>query len=216
MRIPVLVLFLCLSLVPAVSFAAAEAVAPAVLSAKDSADLGRIELYLNELKSISADFLQIDDNGGIMRGTIAIQRPGKMRVVYSPPNKDFIVADGSSVHIWNSELKAQTNVDQGSSLAEFILRDPIKLGGDVVVTGFKRFPAKIEITLVQASDPAAGQLTLIFEDNPLKLRQWRVLDPQGHTTGVNLENVRYDVAFTHNTFTFVPPDFGKSNGSAAP
>ena len=179
------------------------------LSAQDHADLNRIELYLNRLRNISADFMQIDDDGGMMRGQIAIHRPGKMRVTYEAPNKDFIVADGDTVHIWNEDLKSQTNVDEGTSLAEFILRDPIKLSGDVTITSFKRFPAKLEVTLAQTDDPATGTLTLIFEDHPLMLRQWRVMDPQGRSTGVNLENEREDVSFPASTFTFVPPNFGK-------
>lgn len=179
------------------------------LSAQDRNDIQRIEAYLNGLRSISADFLQIDEQGGMMRGKIALQRPGKMRVTYDPPSKDFIVADGSWVHIWNEDLKSQTNVEQGSSLAEFILRDPVRLEGDVTITSFKRYPAKLEVTLQQTDDPAAGSLTLVFEDHPLLLRQWKVLDPQGHMTGVNLENERADVAFPDGTFLFVPPNFGK-------
>jgi outer membrane lipoprotein-sorting protein len=151
----------------------------------------------------------MDEQGGAMSGTIEIQRPGKMRVTYAPPSKDFIIADGDWVHIWNEDLKAQTNVEQGSSLAEFILRDPIKLDGDVTVTSIKHFPAKIEITLVETKDPAAGSLTLVFEDHPLLLRQWKVLDAQGHLTGVNLENEHEDVSFPESAFIFVPPNFGK-------
>lgn len=179
------------------------------LTAADTRDINRIENYLNGLRSMSADFLQVDDQGGMMKGKIAIQRPGKMRVTYDAPSKDFVVADGDWVHIWNEDLKSQTNVEQGSSLAEFVLRDPIKLNGDVTVTKFKRYPAKIEITLVETNDPAAGSLTLVFEDYPLLLRQWKVLDPQGHMTGVNLENEESDVKFPGGTFIFVPPNFGK-------
>ncbi len=187
----------------------AAANAPAKLADIDRADIARIESYLNNLKSIAADFMQIDDAGGVMRGKISIQRPGKMRVVYEAPNKDFIVADGGMVHIWNDDLKSQTNVDQSGSLAEFILRDPIKLEGEVTVIKFQRYPAKLELTLTQTSDPAAGQLTMIFEDKPLRLRQWRVLDPQGRMTGVNLENAREGVSFAPGTFSFMPPNFGK-------
>ena len=160
---------------------------PLKLSAQDRTDIARIETYLNELKSIAADFMQVDDHGGIMRGTIAIQRPGKMRVTYAAPSKDFIVADGDSVHIWDGDLRSQTNVPEDSSLANFILRDPIALSGDVTITKFERFPAKMELTLAEAGDPAAGQLTLIFEDHPWILRQWRVIDAEGRKTGVNLE-----------------------------
>jgi len=206
MRIALLVLFLCL--LPGLTRAAE--IVPTPLSERDKADLARIEAYLNHLKNISADFLQIDDRGGTMTGKIEIQRPGKMRVVYDPPSKDFIVADGDTVHIWNADLQSQTNVDEGSSLAEFILRDHVNLGGDVTVTKLERFPAKLELTLIQKNDPAMGQLTLIFEDKPLMLRQWRVIDPQGVTTGVSLQNMREDVSFPSSTFTFVPPNFGNN------
>ena len=202
----VILLFLLL-LAPSVAHAQAVS---ATLSTKDHADVARIEAYLNNLKNIAATFLQVDEAGGFLRGDIAIQRPGKMKVTYAPPNKDFIVADGNMVHIWNDDLQAQTNVEEDASLASFILRDPVKLSGDVVVTKFKRAPAKLEVTLVEAEDPASGELTLVFEDNPLQLRQWRVLDPQGHVTGVSLENIREDVTFAPKTFTFVPPTFGKA------
>ena len=191
--------------------AAGQAIAPASLSVEDKKDLPRIENYLNGLKNILADFLQIDEAGGLMRGQIAISRPGKMRVTYDPPSKDFIIADGSFVHIWNEDLQAQTNVEQGSSLAEFILRDPVKLNGEVTVTKFKRFPAKIDITLVQTNDPSAGSLTLVFEDKPLRLRQWKVIDAQGRETGVSLENMSEGAVFPASMFIFTPPNFGNNH-----
>jgi len=209
MRFLIPLLIVCLVAPVAWGATMPEAV-PAQLTAHDRADIERIEIYLNNLKSVSADFVQVNDNGEFRHGKIAIQRPGKMRVTYDPPQKDFIVADGTYVHIWDGELKQQTNVLVGSSIAEFILRDPIKLSGDVIITRFVRFPSKMELSIVATNDPGDGELTLIFEDNPLQLRQWRVLDAQGRTTGVNLENEREDVTFASNTFDFVPPNFGKS------
>ena len=214
-----LLFIFCLSLLPsflmlgttASQATGAMAAQPPRFSTQDKTDISRIETYLNGLKNISANFLQIDDAGGIMRGMLAIARPGKMRVTYDAPSKDFIIADGSFVHIWNEDLQAQTNVEQGSSLAEFILRDPVRLSGDVTVTKVKHAPAKLEVTLVQTEDTGTGSLTLVFEDSPLRLRQWKVVDAQGRTTGVSLENMRDDVTFPSTTFTFVPPNFGKNH-----
>jgi outer membrane lipoprotein-sorting protein len=229
MRLPALLLALCLMALPAwgaspsnltpkpvvkppaapMPVKPAPAVKPAKLSTQDKADIARIETYLNELKSVGANFTQVNDMGEFRHGKIAIQRPGKMRVTYDPPQKDFIVADGEYVHIWDDGMQQQTNMPVGSSIAELILRDPIKLSGDVTITRFERFPLKLELTVVSTQDPGDGQLTLIFEDKPLQLRQWRVLDAQGRTTGVNLENAREGVTFASNTFDFIPPNFGK-------
>ncbi|MDD3030121.1 MAG: outer membrane lipoprotein carrier protein LolA [Alphaproteobacteria bacterium] len=180
------------------------------LSAQDLKDTAQIEDALNAIRNLHADFIQIDDAGGVMNGTIDIQRPGKMRVTYAPPSKDFIIADGNFVHIWDDALQAQTNVDQESSLAHFILRAPVSLSGDVTVTKIDRFPQKIEITLVQTNDPGMGSLTLIFSKNPLELRQWRVVDPQGHVTGVSLEHKTEPDHFAPSTFVFIPPSFSKN------
>lgn len=204
--IPLTFLFCLLS---HAAYAADEDQRSAHISAKDQVEITKIQAYLNGLRNIQADFIQIDDQGVSVTGKIAIARPGKMRVTYDPPSHDFIVADGSMVHIWNSDLKSQTNVEEGTSLAEFILRDPVRLNGEVVVTRFEHFPGKAELTLEQRSDPSAGSLTLIFEDRPLILRQWRVLDPEGHTIGVSLQNMRDDIQFPDSMFNFIAPNFGK-------
>lgn len=206
----ILLLAFVLCLAAPQAWGAAPEVVPATLTEKEQKEIARIESYLNELKSVSAGFIQVSDSSEIRHGTIAIQRPGKMRVVYDYPSKDFIVADGSMVHIWDAEMEQQTNFPVGSGIAEFILRDPIKLSGDVTITKFVRLPAKMELSLVSTKDPSEGELTLIFEDIPLQLRQWRVVDAQGRMTGVSLENAREGVTFAKNTFDFVPPTFGKA------
>lgn len=192
-----------------VQAADAPAPKPAKLNAREQQDIARIEAYLNGLKSVSAAFLQIGDSGHLRHGQIAIQRPGKMRVTYDAPEKDFMVADGTFLHIWDDEMQQQSSIPLGSGIADFILRDKIALSGDVVVTRFIRYPSKIELSLVSPKEPGEGELTLIFEDNPLQLRQWRVLDMQGHTTGVSLENPREGIPFDSMTFTFVSPKLGK-------
>lgn len=173
--------------------------------AQDKEDIARVESYLNHLKSLSADFIQVNDRGAIRYGVIAIERPGKMRVMYNPPDKDFIVADGSEMHIWDGETREESSISLGSTLADFILRDPIHLSGDVTVTKVVRSPAKLEITLRSTDDSGEGQLSLAFEDKPFKLRQWRVVDAQGSTTSVSFENSREGVSFPENTFNFAPP-----------
>ena len=79
------------------------------------------------------------------------------------------------------------------------------------MTKLQHLPNKLELTLQQASDPGAGSLTLIFEDRPLLLRQWKVVDAQGRLTGVTLENERSGTVFPASTFQFNAPNFGVSN-----
>jgi len=211
MRLTTLFLAILLAVASALpAYAGPASVKPAKLSEREQKDVTRIEAYLNALKSVSANFLQVGDSGALRHGHIDIQRPGKMRVVYDAPDKDFIIADGTFLNMWDGELEQQTSVPIGSGIADFILRDKVALSGDVVITRFAYYPAKIEVSLIAPKEPEEGELTLVFEDKPLLLRQWRVVDTQGHTTGVNLEDAHEGVSFPNGNFSFVSPNLGKT------
>jgi outer membrane lipoprotein-sorting protein len=198
-----------LCLVTGVAFAARAGTTPVPLSASDQNDLVRVEHYLNEIKTLQARFLQTADKGTETAGTFTMWRPGRMRLIYDPPAKDFIVADGWFVFYWDSELQQQSSQPLGSSLADFFLRPQIALRDDVTVTRLVHQYGAIEVTLVETADPGKGELTLVFDDKPLQLRKWRVLDAQGLTTTVALSDVRTGIVVNEDMFLFHDPTAGK-------
>ena len=182
----------------------------APLTNQDRQDIARVEDYLNARHNMSAKFIQTVDNGDTVTGTVLIKRPGKMNLSYDPPLKDYIIADGSFVYLWDGELHHATTVPMGDSLADLILRAHLKLSGDIEVTHVERSPSTLEVSVRQTKDPDNGTLTLLFEDNPFILHGWRVQDAQNRVTTVALQNMREDMELPDRTFTFVPPDLGKS------
>lgn len=170
----------------------------------------RAERYLNSKKSFSARFMQGMDNGQVMTGTLLISRPGKMNLTYDPPSKDFIIADGSFVYLWDGELSQHTTLPLGGSLAGLILQNDIRLSGDVEVLSTKQSAGQLEITLQYRKDPEQGTLTLLFEVQPLQFRGWRVRDAQNQETTVTLQNVQENVALAAQSFVFTPPQLGKN------
>jgi len=193
----------------AAGIAAAPAQTRAALTAEQQADLDRVQTYLNDIRTLRSTFLQVADNGDVARGTFYLSRPGRMRIEYDPPVKNFIVADGRFVYFWDADLKQQSNAPIGSTLADFLLREDIRLSGDVIVTNVVNQAGVLEVTLIQASDPGLGSLTLVFEDRPLRLRKWRVLDAQGLTTEVALQDPRTGVELDRDLFYFRDPTRGR-------
>ncbi|MBF5094520.1 outer membrane lipoprotein carrier protein LolA [Azospirillum sp. INR13] len=195
--------------------AVAAPAAPVSLSAQDQAVVAKVEEYLNGITTLQSKFLQVAPNGRQATGTFYLWRPGRMRLEYDRPLKDFIVADGSFVFYWDGEMRQQSSAPIGSTLADFILRKNIRLSGDVTVTEVFQAPGVIEVSLLETKDPGKGTLTLVFEDRPFQLRKWRVLDAQGMTTEVALLNPRTDVTFDREMFYFKEPargsDFGRGN-----
>ncbi|ALJ36374.1 outer membrane lipoprotein carrier protein LolA [Azospirillum brasilense] len=186
----------------------------AALSAQDQALVAQAESYLNGIGTLQSKFVQVAPNGHQTTGTFYLARPGRMRLEYDPPVKDFVVADGAFIFYWDGEMRQQSSAPIGSTLADFILRKNIRLSGDVTVTGVYQAPGLVEISLTETKDPGKGTLTLVFEDRPFQLRKWRVLDAQGLTTEVALMNPREGMQFDSKLFYFIEPskgDYGRNN-----
>lgn len=181
------------------------------LSAADRADVARVEQYLNGVKTLRSKFIQTAADGRQATGTFLLSRPGKMRLTYDPPFKDFIVADGLFIFYWDGEMRQQSSAPIGSSLADIILRKDLKLSGDVAVRSVARLPGGLEVTLAEAKDAGKGAITLIFQDKPLALIRWRVVDAAGLTTEVGLIDAQFGAKVDPDQFVFREPADAREN-----
>ena len=166
----------------------------------------RIERYLNSITTLRARFLQISPAGDIARGTVLISRPGKMRIDYDPPVPVLIVTEGSWLMLYDKELEASSYTSLNDSLAGFLVRPRIQLGGDVMVRDLDRGKGVIRVTMVRRDAPESGALTLVFGEKPLSLRQWTIVDGRGGETRVALENPQFNGKIDAKEFEFTPPE----------
>lgn len=195
-------------LLPAAAFAQPRA---AKLTPADQADIARVEAYLGQLRTLKARFLQIAPDGRTSTGGAWLQRPGRMRFQYDPPSPFLLVGGNGLLVFHDSQLKQTSNIPLGSTPLGILLREGVKLSGDVTVTGIARLPGQLQVSLVRTASPADGALTLVFADKPLALRQWGVVDAQRLETRVTLTDVELGGSFDQDLFTFVDPRFFQNN-----
>lgn len=181
------------------------AAAQRILSAQDADDVRRVETYLNELKTFRARFLQIDPSGGSAEGTLYISRPGKLRVDYDAPNPNLLIANGQHLIHFDRALKAPAYLGLESTPAGLLVRDPMKLSGDVTVTAVERGPGALRLSVVQTKDPRAGKITFVFSERPFQLTNWQITDAQGQTTRVALYEPQVGMALDPKLFVFLDP-----------
>jgi outer membrane lipoprotein-sorting protein len=174
---------------------------------QDSADLRRIEAYLDTLRTLKAHFLQVAPNGAIAQGTAWLDRPGRMRFQYDPPSPLLLVAGHGLVVFYDKSLNQTSNIPITQTPLGILLADHVRLEGDVTVTGLQRLPGQLQVSLVRTASPGDGTLTLVFADSPLTLRQWTVLDAQRQETRVTLYNVELGGRFDQKLFEFIDPRF---------
>ena len=164
--------------------------APLRLTAADQALIGQVEAYLNDQKGLTANFLQVAADGSTRTGKAWLERPGKMRFEYGPPDKQLLVAGYGLLVYYDPQLDQTTNIPLGSTPLGILLAKHVDLNsGGVVVTGIQQAPGEDDITLIRKDKPAAGSLTLVFGTDPLELRQWVVDDAQGRETRVSLYDI---------------------------
>src|SRR5581483_4624509 len=161
-----------------------------------------IAAYLNGIRTMTARFQQVAGNGGVSTGRLWVARPGRMRFEYDAPNPITLLADATSIYYWDKQLNQISKYDLRSTPAWFFLRDPISFGPDVIVTQFEHVGNVVRVTVVESAHPDAGSLTLVFNENPVTLRQWTVVDQRGKTTTVTLSDLQFGMALDPSLFQY--------------
>ena len=177
----------CVILIP--TAADAEIAVAARLTAQDKIDLKRVEDYLESLSTLRSRFLQTSSNGGVETGKLFMSRPGKLRFEYDPPASILMISDGIFLIYIDKDLDQVTHIFLKSTPVNFLVREDIRMDGDITVTKIRRSPGMLRITIRDTDEPGKGSMTLIFTDKPLALRKWTVIDAQNIRTNVMLTGV---------------------------
>jgi outer membrane lipoprotein-sorting protein len=186
-------------LLPAVWFASL-ADANAALSAKDLADLQRVSAYLNSISTMQAGFVQVGPNGELDQGVVMAKKPGRLRFEYAPPSPYLIVSDGQTIAVSNSQLRTVDRYPLLENPLMVILKDGIDLARDANVVAVDHQSGTLRVTARQDSGPMKGQVTLIFSDPAIELRQWIITDAQGLQTMIALKDMKTQVQIDPSKF----------------
>ena len=157
--------------------------APAALAEK--IPLNEISNYLNQMKTATAQFTQVNNDGTISTGTVFIHRPGRVRFEYNNDNS-LVLANGGTVAVFDSKSNSPGEQYPLSKTPLSIILDAnVNLGRANMVTAHSE---QKNSTVVKAQDPAHpeyGNIQMVFT-SPTELRQWIVTDDAGEKTTVIL------------------------------
>src|SRR6185503_19003086 len=91
----------------------------------------QVETYLNSLKTIEADFVQMDQTGTPSAGKFYLQRPGKFRWEYLKGQQILIISNGSQIVYYDKKLNEVTYIPGDAGVAGFLAQNNIKFSGDI-------------------------------------------------------------------------------------
>ncbi|MEH6629394.1 MAG: outer membrane lipoprotein carrier protein LolA [Halopseudomonas aestusnigri] len=188
-----------------------EKTAFAGLSPDEVAIVRRVEGYLNNLKSVSARFIQVSSNGSLSEGDLFIQRPGRMRFEYDEPVPIVMIANGVTLLYFDKKLKQSTYLPLWKTPLWFLIREKVELHKDIHILRAQASNSTVQLELRAEGESDGTQMTLLFSDNPLSLRKWEVVDAQGITTQVSLVDPTYDGLINEDIFKTDDLDLHKKN-----
>lgn len=189
-------------------------IAPAsALDARDQADIGRIERYLNAITTLRSKFIQRASTGNIASGTVYISRPGKMRFEYDPPAPILLVADGIFLIYVDKDLEQISHVPISSTPISVLVSENVSLTESHDIAAVARGPGTVSVTLTMKSDPEAGAVRLLFTDAPLALKQWYIRDAQGVEVRVSLLDPERGAELDSGLFQVNPNMFARQSNN---
>ena len=175
----------------------------------------RVQQRYDTIKDFEADFTQVYE-GGVLRtktterGTVAIKRPGRMRWVYTQPEKKEFVSDGTRVY---SYLPADKQVivgpvPEGTTPALFLTGK-----GHLVrdfTASFTQLPSSgttgTALKLVpKRPDPDIESLVLVVDSTTLQLQQLVAIDKQGGRSTFTFTKLKENRGLSDKIFEFRIP-----------
>ncbi len=149
--------------------------------------LNQISSYLNTMQTVQGSFTQINADGTISTGTIAIKRPGKARFDYNPPEKALVLVSSGAVYVLDRKTNAQPETyPLNQTPLSIILARRVDLTQAGMVTGHGFDGTATVVTAQDPKRPEYGSIQLKFTASPVELRQWIIDDGNGNLTTVVL------------------------------
>ena len=122
---------------------------------------------------------------------------------YAEPTNVLIVGDGNFIIYNDLDLDQVTHIDYNDIPASMILSDEINIDNDKIkVLDFYQDSGSTAITLDYAEKGELGPITLVFSNNPLELKQWKIVDPQSVEVSVSLYDAKKDSELNDRLFEY--------------
>ena len=194
------------------------------LSVLGSAQTGRspeelaraLQERYQSVRDFTADFVQTY-RGGVLRtetrerGTVAVKKPGRMRWIYTSPERKEFVSDGMKMYAYIPEDKQVTvsNVPTDSEAPTPVL---FLAGKGDLVKDFTATPAEspvsgsVAIKLTpRRKEPEYEYLIVAVDPASLQIRALTTRDRQGGESTLRFENLKENQGISDNDFAFRIP-----------
>ena len=171
--------------------AAAAAMVTALPARAEIISLDRLSDYFNAMTTAQARFTQSADDGSRATGTLYLNRPGRARFEYDPPERALVMAGAGTVAIFDgrSNEKRPEQYPLRQTPLNLILERNVALTEGGMLVGHTLDGELTTLIARDPDNPEYGWIELRFADGPVRLEGWTIVDGAGSRTRVTLEGL---------------------------
>ena len=167
----------------------------------------KVKKYLADLKTLSADFIQISENGDIRKGKIYVNIPGKLRISYEEPNDLLITSMGFWLVVQNRKLKQTNNYPLSKTPLNIFLNQKLDLDNNNYDMKFYEENGVVTLKFLNNKEMVGTSFELFFKTNPVQLKKWEIIDELDNKTSVLFQNLKTGIHHSH--LLFFPEDLAE-------
>ena len=173
-----------------------------------------LQTRYESVRDFSADFVQ-SYRAGVLKtqtresGTVAVKKPGKMRWIYSKPERKELVSDGQKIYWYVPEDK---QVDVREVATQASTPDLFLSGRGDIARDFTpsyaeaTVPGTVALKLVpRRSEPEYQYLVVGLDPASLQIRTLTTRDHQGGDSTLTFTNIRENRGLSDKDFVFRVP-----------
>ena len=153
--------------------------------------------YLEDIRTLQANFSQTNNMGDIMTGVLFLKKPGKIRFSYDPPNNLQIVTKQQAVLIFDPKNSGSgpLTYPMSSTPLGFLIKNDLSslIGENGEVFELDDF------IFLKVRNPQY-HLRIEFSKNPLSLFGWEFKNQVGETIKVTLNNIQKNNYISNEIF----------------
>ena len=177
----------------------------------------RLQARYDSTKNFRADFRQETTIASVGQGeeafgTVVFMKPGRMRWEFQTPQRQTIVADGTTLWIHQPDerqvLKAPFTAAFASNTPVSFLTGVGRIKDDFTVAPDPRGcnAQRLYVKLLPKGDQALGALSLAVTRPSYDIVEASITDPVGNLTTLSFSNVTRNVELADDAFRFVVPE----------
>jgi len=187
-------------------------------AAQAGAGIDSLNAFFSQVKTLRADFIQYrTDQGGRVvqesKGTLLLQKPGKVRLEYNTPYKQLYVADGEKIWSYDPDLEQAIVKKMDSTIGDtpiLLLSGHSDLAKSFKIREMEEGKDRQSLDWVELT-PKRQEATFVsvriaFTRKNRALRIMELEDALGYSTFMEFHNVERNITPGYGAFQFTPPE----------